>query len=155
MKRALLAMLTAMLLSPMSVLAQSVVGTYKLVSFAVTIGGETNADFLGKMPNGYIIIMPTRMMTVITKEGRKQAKSMEEKAALVDSIIAYTGPYRIDGGKFITSVDASWSEAWTGTQQARTLSVAGNRLTLVTDPAPFTPDPTKTVTATLVREKIE
>jgi hypothetical protein len=152
MKKALVALGIA--LSPFWVLAQ-VQGTYKLVLFDVLVDNVKQADYFGAAPSGYLIVTPTRLMTIITKEGRKRATSGEEKAALVDTLIAYTGPYRIEGKKLTTAVDVSWSEVWTGTQQSRTWTVEGNHLTLVTDPAPYTRDPTKTATARLVWEKIE
>jgi hypothetical protein len=152
--KAFLALLLALTI-PLCATAQSIQGTYKLVTFDVQIGSDPPRDYFGKVPNGYIIITPTRMMTVITAEGRRPARSPEEKAALLDALIAYTGPYRIEGRKLITAVDASWSEAWTGTQQGRTITVEGNRLTLVTDPAPFLPEPSKMIVARLVGEKIE
>ena len=154
MKKLMLSVLI-ILSMPLYAFSQSLQGTYKLVTFDVQIEREDAQDLFGKAPHGYLIITPTRMMTIITKEGRNAAHSPEEKSALVDSLISYTGPYRIEGKKFITDVDVSWSEAWTGTKQARTWTVNGSSLTLVTDPAPYLIDPSKTDTARLVWEKIE
>ena len=154
MKKLMLLVLVVLLI-PLYAFGESLQGTYKLVTFDVQIGREQAQDFFGKAPHGYLIITPTRMMTIITKEGRNVAHSPEEKAALVDSLISSTGPYRLEGKKFITDVDVSWSEAWTGNKQARTWTVDGNSLTLVTDPAPYLIDPAKTVTARLVWEKID
>jgi len=34
-------------------------------------------------------------------------------------MIAYTGKYRLEGNKFITTVDAAWNEEWVGAEQIR------------------------------------
>jgi len=38
----------------------------------------------------------------------------------------------ISSDKFITKVDVSWNEAWTGTEQERFFEVQDDRLTIVT-----------------------
>ena len=43
------------------------------------------------------------MWFVLTGDGRRPAKSAEEKAQLLDSLVAYTGTYRVEGDKWITS----------------------------------------------------
>jgi hypothetical protein len=143
------------LLFPLSCLAQQpIIGTYKIVSYAIEIDGQPREIF-GKSPRGYAIITPTRIVFVITAENRKFGTSVEEKAALWDSMIAYTGPYRVEGDKLITSVDASWNENWNGTQQPRIWQTEGNRLTLTSVPAPYARDPSKIIVARLVWEKVE
>ena len=143
------------LLMPLSCLAQNpIVGTYKIVSYVIEIDGQPREIF-GKHPHGYAIITPARITFVITAENRKFGTSVEEKSALWDSMIAYTGPYRIDGDKLITSVDTSWNENWNGTQQTRMWEVQGNRLYLTSLPAPYARDPSKIVVARLAWEKAE
>ncbi len=51
-------------------------------------------------------------------------------------MISYTGRYRIEGERFITKVDASWNEGWTGSEQARSFKIDGDRLNLIGDWAP-------------------
>ena len=68
------------------------------------------------------------MMAFIEGEGRKPAKTDEERSALLQSMVAYTGTYRVEGDKWITSVDASWNEAWNGTGQERHFRLDGDRL---------------------------
>jgi hypothetical protein len=87
---------------------------------------------MGKIPTGYIIFTPEgRMMTVITGEGRKAAKTDQDRAALMKSVIAYTGMYRLEGDKFITKVDVSWNAAWVGTEQVRYFKFEGDRLHII------------------------
>jgi Lipocalin-like domain len=42
-----------------------------------------------------------------------------ERAALHKAMVAYTGRWRLEGGRFIVAVDTSWNKAWEGTEQAR------------------------------------
>jgi hypothetical protein len=88
---------------------------------------------MGKNPTGYVIFTPEgRVWFVLTGEGRKPAKTVEERAALLDSLVAYTGTYRIEGDKWITSVEIAWNPAWVGTEQARSFKVEGDRLSVLT-----------------------
>ena len=120
----------------------SLVGTYRLSSFVVDIDG-TLREPMGKEPRGYSVITPTHLIAVITGEGRKSGSSIQDEAALYDTLTAYSGEYRIEGNRLVTSVDASSDEVWNGTQQPRNFTVQGNHLILTTDRAPFGPDPTK------------
>src|SRR4051812_28175339 len=122
-------------------------GAYKVVSFEIDIDGQKTSNYFGQSPQGYILLTKTMFMSVLTADGRKPGRSNEDKAALLDSLIAYTGPYHVDGDKLIVDVQASWIQAWTGKQQTRTWSVNGNRLTMVTERAPYSQDPSKMATA--------
>ena len=148
-------LLIVLLFLPCLAFAQSIQGTWKLVSFSITVDGQLNSEYFGKEPSGYIIFTPTRIMSILAKEGRKPGRTDAEKAALFDSVLSYTGVYRIEGNKIITDIDVSWNQAWTGTQNTRILSIEGNRLTSSTVPAPYSLDPTKTAVAKLVFERVE
>jgi len=88
---------------------------------------------MGRNPNGYAIFTPEgRAMFVISGEGRRPAKTDEERAGLLNSLIAYTGTYRIEGDKWITKVEVAWNPEWVGTEQARSFNVDGDRLRVVT-----------------------
>ena len=140
---------------PLSSLAQQpAVGTYKIVSYVIEIDGQPREIF-GKSPRGYAIITPARIAFVITAEDRKFGTSADEKSALWDSMIAYTGTYRVEGDDLITSVDTSWNETWNGTQQTRKWKAQGNRLTLTSVPAPYARDPSKLIVARVVWERVE
>jgi hypothetical protein len=135
--------------------AQSLVGTYKLVSFTADYDDGSSINFFGKQPNGYIIITPKTLMALLVSENRKAGTTVDEKAALLNSLISYAGPYRVDGTKLTTDVEISWNQSWTGTKQGRTWSIEGNRLILVTDKAPSIRDPSKMAVGRLVWERIE
>jgi hypothetical protein len=105
-------------------------GTWRLVSFEreYQAGGEREFP-MGKVPNGYLLFLPEgRMAVVITGEGRKAPTTDQDRAELYNSLVAYTGKYRVDGDKWITTVDVSANPAWVGTEQTRTFRVTGSRL---------------------------
>lgn len=109
-------------------------GAWKLVSYEVEVQatGEKMHP-MGMNPTGYAIFTPeSRVFFVLTGGGRKPAKTAAEKAALLDSLISYTGKYRLEGDKWITSVEVAWNPAWVGTEQSRTYKLDGNRLQVLT-----------------------
>ncbi|MBZ5700128.1 MAG: lipocalin-like domain-containing protein [Acidobacteriia bacterium] len=131
------------------------VGNWKLVSSqAVYDNNGKPQDVLGPHPKGYLILTPEgRMMAVISSAGRKPGPSDAERAELWKSMIAYTGKYRIEGGDVVTTVDVSWNESWTGTDQRRHYKLEGNKLTLVTVPQPSPFFQGKTYSSTVVWER--
>jgi hypothetical protein len=108
------------------------IGVWKLLSYQTEFqdGTPKRATF-GEHPSGYIIFTSEgRMMAVIEAEGRKAPSSDADRAALLRSMFGYTGKYRMDGNRWITSVDAAWNPAWDGTEQVRSFELAGDRLTV-------------------------
>lgn len=109
-------------------------GAWKLVSYEVEVQ-ETGERFhpMGEKPTGYVIFTPEqRVWFVLTGEGRKPAKTIEEKATLLDTIISYTGKYRIEDNKWITSVEVAWNPEWVDTEQAREFKIDGDQLQVFT-----------------------
>ncbi|MBP1695402.1 MAG: hypothetical protein H6Q41_590 [Deltaproteobacteria bacterium] len=133
---------------------QSVVGTYKIISQDVEVGG-TATQPLGKAPHGYLVLTPSRFVAFYTGDNRKFGTSVADKAALLDTLVGWSGTYRVEGGKIVFAVDASWTEVWTGKDQVRNWELSGNRLTLMAGPMPFPRDPSKTVIVRQVWEKVE
>ena len=109
-------------------------GVWKLVSYEV----ETQATGqkeppMGKNPTGYVTFTPEgRVFFVLTGEGRKPAKTVEERADLLSTLIAYTGTYRLEGDTWITKVEVAWNPEWVGTEQMRFFKVEGQRLQVLT-----------------------
>ena len=75
-------------------------------------------------------------MALTTAEKRAAGDSDAHRAALHKSMLAYTGRYRVEGEEFVTTVDASWNEAWNGTEQRRKFRLEGDRLIIESAPAP-------------------
>jgi hypothetical protein len=126
----------------------------KLVSLIPEVEGKPYEP-MGKAPYSYLVLTPTRFIYFITAENRKFATSADDKAALLDSLIAYAGLYRVEGGKLIQTIEVSWSESEKGKTRVETLELSGKRLTLKVGPMPFPRDPSKTLIRRQVWEKIE
>ena len=108
-------------------------GVWKLVSYEVETQATGQKDaVMGERPGGYAIFTPERVFFVLTKEGRKPAKTVDERAELLNGMVAYTGMYRIEGDQWITTVDAAWTPEWVGTEQRRSFKVNGDRLQVLT-----------------------
>ena len=106
----------------------SLVGNWKLASSQVIVDGEAH-DLFGSNPIGYLVLTPQgRLCAITTAEHRKPGEGDAERAALHRSMLAYTGRYRVEGGDFITVVDASWNEEWNGTEQRRHFRIERDRL---------------------------
>ena len=94
---------------------------------------------MGNTPAGYILFQPEgRMWVVITGEGRKAPTTDQDRVGLFNTLVAYSGPYRVDGDKWITMVEVSMNPAWVGTEQARAFEISGDRLQ---ETSPWMPRP--------------
>jgi hypothetical protein len=109
-------------------------GTWRLVSFEREYQAASEREYpMGKSPSGYILFLPEgRMAVVITADGRRAPTTDTDRAELYNSLVAYTGKYRVEGDKWITTVDVSANPAWVGTEQTRTFRVTGNQLQEIT-----------------------
>jgi hypothetical protein len=116
--------------------AERLVGCWKLVSWKSMVEGEPR-DLFGAKPRGSLILTASgRAIALTTAENRTPGDSEAQRAALHKSMLAYTGRYRIEGDEFVTTVDASWNEAWNGTEQRRKFRFEGDRLIIESVPAP-------------------
>ena len=68
------------------------------------------------------------MMVVLTSKARKVPNTDQDRADLLSSLVAYTGLYRVEDGKWITKVDVAANPAWVGGEQARFFKRDGDRL---------------------------
>jgi hypothetical protein len=106
-----------------------ILGVWKLVSFELEVQATGEREpVLGKNPTGYCIFTPERCMFVFTAEGRQAPKTDQDRAELYKSMLAYTGKYRLEGDKWITTVEVSWNPASVGTEQTRFFTIDGDRL---------------------------
>ena len=108
----------------------SVVGTWEVVSFeAVSPATGAREPARGQHPSGYTIFTPEgRMSVLITNDGRKAPSTDQDRAALFQSMVAYTGTYRIDGDKWTTKVDVAANPALLRTEQERSFQLQGDQL---------------------------
>ena len=126
-----------------------ILGVWRLVSFEVEFQATGEREHIrGTNPTGFIIFTSgLRMMVVLTNEGRKAPKSDQDRADLFNSMVAYTGMYRIEGDKWLTKVDVSGNPALLGTEQARFFRGDGDRLQEITQ---WTPRPEKGMGRTVI-----
>ena len=109
-------------------------GAWQLQSYQVEVqfSGETFAP-MGEHPSGYVIFTAEgRLSFTLAAEGRQPAESLAERAALQSSLIAYTGTYRLEEDRWITTVDVAWNPEWVGTEQTRFFQINGDLLTVHT-----------------------
>ena len=83
-----------------------------------------------------------RVMVLVASGQREPGQTDEKQAVLFRTMISYTGFYRFEEDKFITTVDVSWNESWTGTDQVRFYTLDGNGLDIMTErmPNPIHPE---------------
>jgi hypothetical protein len=109
---------------------RSLVGTWKVLAFeAVSPATGEREPARGDHPSGYTIFTPEGCMSVlITNEGRKAPGTDQDRADLFQTMVAYTGVYRVEGDRWITKVDVAANPALVGTEQERTFLLAGDEL---------------------------
>jgi lipocalin-like protein len=135
-------------------------GTWKLLSYT-RVDGETGKQShpLGPHPLGYLTYSPDgRMMGMMFGDNRPAPSGSVpldgEAIAPFRTMVAYAGTYVVDGIRVTHSIDASWNEAWTGTEQIRFYELDGTVLTLTTAPA-RSPLGAPVGVATLVWQRVE
>ncbi len=119
-------------------LRQKIVGTWTLIS-VVYEDQQTKerTPVLGEHPRGrQIATADGRWLALVTAEGRPVPKTEAERARALQTMISYTGRYRVEGGKVITKVEAAWNEAWVGGEQTRFIRFEGDRLFIESPPMP-------------------
>ena len=119
----------------------ALLGTWKMVSWQreVLATGE-QFDALGPDPVGFINYGPDgRMFAIVIQRDRAApagpVPSDAEKLRLFNSMLAYAGTYTLDEEKVVHHIDASWNQAWTGTDQVRFYKLQGDVLTITGAPA--------------------
>jgi hypothetical protein len=92
---------------------EKIVGVWKLVSWEWEVQATgARLSSMGKNPTGYRVFTPEgRMMQIVTAEGRKAPNTEKERAALLDSMVAVTGMYRLEGDRIIANIDVAWQPA--------------------------------------------
>ena len=119
-------------------LRRKIIGVWKLVSVTYEdVATKARTPALGALPRGrQIITAQGHWITLGTAEGRRTPMTDNERARGLQSMVAYTGHYRVADGKVITTIDAAWNEGWVGTEQVRYISFANDRLYVESPPMP-------------------
>jgi len=117
---------------------EQIVGVWKLASVVYEDQAtKERTPVLGEHPRGrQIATADGRWLALVTAEKRPVPKTDEERARALQSMIAYTGRYRVEDGKVITKVEAAWNEGWVGGEQTRFIRFEGDRLFIESPPMP-------------------
>jgi hypothetical protein len=134
--------------------ARQLVGSWKLSSWTIQIVGGDATEPFGSNSKGRAVFTADGYVTfIIAGKNRKPASNNEESAALLKSLLAYTGKFTIEGDKFTTKVDISWNELLTGQDQVRFFKLEGDKLSIRTAEQTSAVFPGKKVVGTLNWER--
>jgi hypothetical protein len=134
-------------------------GVWQLTGYTLQVVGEQQAtEPFGPGAKGSLVLtLNGRWIIVVSGANRKPATNNDERAALLGTLIAYTGKYTVDGDRVTTDVDTSWNEIYTGKlqKQTRFFKVDGDKLTIHTGEIESAVRPGQRIVATLTwqREK--
>jgi hypothetical protein len=64
-------------------------------------------------------------LALVTADNRPVPKTNDERARALQTMISYSGRYRVEAGKVITKVEVAWNEAWVGGEQVRFVRFEG------------------------------
>jgi hypothetical protein len=114
--------------------AKQLAGTWRVVSLLTKFDGGDTVEPFGPNPKGRLVLTPEGVWIIILTgaNSRGPAKNLEEKAALLDSMLAYSGKYTVEGNRMMIRVDMSWNEIYSGANQNQTrfFNVEGDILTI-------------------------
>jgi hypothetical protein len=115
--------------------AKQVTGTWKLVSWLTKFDGGNTVEPYGPNAKGRLVLTPEgQWIIILTGANRRPATTNDEKAALLDSMLAYSGKYTVEGDRITTRVEMSSNEVYIGSNQnqARFFKIEGDKLILRT-----------------------
>jgi Lipocalin-like domain len=101
------------------------------LSFKAQIVGEDAEprDVFGPSPFGRLILTPAHTIAAfLSRPDRKPPTDDAVAATLLRSMTAYTGRFRVEGDKFITTVDGAWNEVFKFHEQVRIFKLEGDTL---------------------------
>jgi hypothetical protein len=109
------------------------VGSWKLTSWTIQIVGGDATEPFGPNPKGRALFTSDGYAAfIVVGANRKPATNNDDSAALLKSLLLYSGKISIDGDKFTTKVDISGNELLTGQDQVRFFKLDGDRLSIRT-----------------------
>jgi len=119
-------------------------GTWRVISVDTEFrsSGKREPAF-GPDPNGiFVFTAEGRAIALIAARERQPGDSLEQLAGLYRTMMAYSGPFRIEEDRLIVDVDISSNQAWTGGAQERFIKIADDSMEMVTPwmPSPFHED---------------
>ncbi|MBS0959011.1 lipocalin-like domain-containing protein [Acetobacter thailandicus] len=115
-------------------LAESIIGTWELVSYQVELQSTGEfIDAMGDHPRGRVIFTNDGWVAFnLEGTGRTPAQTDQDRAKLMNTLVAYIGRYRIEGNQWVTKVQTAWAPEWVGSEQRRTVTLLGDTIQVVT-----------------------
>src|SRR6476660_6112240 len=114
-------------------LASSIVGTWKLTSFArKEVATGKTAALYGEHPTGYAYYTEGgHFLVFAVAQDRKKNEEIAaptdgELVELFKSMFAWGGIYKIEGNKIIFDVDIAWVQSWVGTTRTYQVEMASS-----------------------------
>ena len=106
-------------------------GGWTLVSARHEFDDTEPKEIYGPDPLGSIVFTPQfRMMAILTSRSHDTNAPPE---ILFQSMMAYTGHFRLEGNELITTVDAAWIPSWVGSEQRRFATIKDDQLFIRTN----------------------
>ena len=136
--------------------AKQLAGTWKVVSLVTKFDGGDAVEPFGPNPKGRLVLTPEgQWIIILTGANRGPAKNPEEKAALLDSMLAYSGKYTTEGNRMTIRVDMSWNEIYSGANQNQTrfFNIEGDKLIIRSPEIVSAVRPGQKAVATLTLER--
>ena len=136
--------------------AKQLAGTWKVVSLLTKFDGGDTVESFGPNPKGRLVLTPEgQWIIILTGANRGPAKNLEEKAALLDSMLAYSGKYTTEGNRMTIRVDMSWNEIYSGANQNQTrfFNIEGDKLIIRSPEIVSAVRPGQKAVATLTLER--
>jgi len=121
-------------------LASQIVGIWSYVSVTTTeVASGKVTKLFGEKPKGYLVYTKGgRSLYVLVADNRANPASAAvtdaEAVGLFRTLGSGSGTYKVEGKTLIVTWDTSSNQIWTGTTQKRYIEIAGNKLTISSDP---------------------
>jgi hypothetical protein len=108
-------------------LADKLVGAWELVSYKVEDKESGKLiDAMGNAPRGRVLFTKDGWVAFnLEGSDRKPAGSDADRAALMKTLVAYIGRYRVEGDQWVTDVQTAWAPEWVNTEQRRSIRLDG------------------------------
>ena len=128
----------------------AIVGSWELSGWYQQSPDGSREALFGAHPRGRLTYTADGVVhAFMAAEGRPQPKSEDiaiaDQIRLFQTMIAYSGTYRVDGDRIWHFVDMSWNQVWTKSEFIRYFELFGNQLRILTSPASEDADGTSIV----------
>jgi hypothetical protein len=116
-----------------------IVGSWELQSLYRQRHDGSREALYGDRPSGRLTYTPDGVVhAILVSDDRPCPSSMDmadkDRAGLFQTMVAYSGTYRVEGNKVIHAVDVSWNQLWTSTDLVRFYELKDDVLRIITAP---------------------